>query len=804
MPEPSDCASLFRQALAAHSALMEGRGMTVAALQRLGPLAVFVLDTAGWRADALYALQRFLSKALDALAAKSQHDTPFRTAPATVAAALRAAAGIEHYPVSREWAGLRADPAVGESAVRHWEQTCGGALVDEIRRLCVDEIRHLPEEEACTAQGAAALPADSAYAYGPLGTWPELRLRRAALERARAALDPHMPGAPELGDELLWDFLRRTAAEHAEHYLDLTRHDISAAVQRDATATSHTLRKHQNTAALRAHSYLHYTLTPTWSPAGRLWLLSHHGVPHLERPSAYRAGGEHFRQAAAAALSRAVFASIDSPKFLQAAVLHSMARFLEDGTAVAAMVGPADMALPLRRYAPAVAAATQILLARHRNDQPRLRPQTLPARSHRVLHETDRVHADDLVELALLIRGRSSPEDKYPFIDSYLRKRAEIADRTLDSEELEALALADHYVEWDAVCISSAIPEAEAQLDELHRMIRAFRTEQHQGYATHRFRGRAMVANKQGGQQHTALHYAMTGVTRLADLRSYDRAGSQLEIAEAAHQHCLGLAGIWLKWLEDVLKSPRPTRMPAWVPARHACYWAHAALQRLESLDGAFPLPPPSEDVRWKEKRISTSRWRVQTRLIHARTQAAAHLALAAGLGSRKEFTHDLPHAGEPIDPGILELDSLSWHYHRILQLDEITERTDGPQIAQLALAIGFLDQGGLPTLRLEDMDDRKRRMVQQPLDFLFSSPDTVNTTTPRYGLPLIELRPDAAAAYLRRRNWDAGVLSALPPPHRDGTRAIDPTSPAAKLYRLLAQRNSPHYEPWLQAWFTA
>ncbi|MFI7503931.1 hypothetical protein ACIBVL_36705 [Streptomyces sp. NPDC049687] len=766
--------------------------MTVAALQRLGPLAVFVLDADGWRPDALHALQCFLAKALDALAAKPQHETPFRSAPAAVAAALRTAAGIAHYPLSREWAGRRADPPAGESAVRHWEQTCGGVLVEEIRHLC---------QEACTAHGTAALLADRAFAYGPPDTWPDPRLRHAALQRARAALAPHMRGAPELDDDLLWGFLRQMAAERAEHYLDLSRHAVAQAVHRDATAPSQTLRKHQNTAALRAYSYLHYTLTPTWSPPGRLWLLSHHGVPHLARPSAYRAGGEHFRQAAIAALSRSVFAFIDSPQFLQAAVLHTMARFLEDGTAAAAMVGPDHMALPLRRYAPAVAAATRTLLARHHDDQSRLRPQTLPARSYRVLHETDSVSADDLIELALLIRGRSSPQDKYPFIDSYLRKRAEIAGRRLDNEGREALALADHYVEWDAVCISRALPEAEGQLHELHRLIRDFPTEHHQGYATHRFRGRAMVANKQGGQQHTALHHALSGVTRLAELRTYALAGSDLEIAESAHQHCLGLAGIWLKWLEDVLKSPRPTRLPAWVLARHACYWAHAALQRLESLDSAFPLPPPSDDVRWREKRISTSRWRVQTRLIHARTQIAAYLALAAGLGTRKEFTRDLPNAGEPVDPRTFELDSLSWRYHQILQLDEITERADGPQIAQLALAIGFLDRGALPTLRLEDMDDHKRRMLQQPLDFLFSPPDTVNTTPLRYGLPLIELRPDAAAAYLRRRNWDAGILSALPPPGAERTTPVDPASPAAKLYRLLAQRNSPHYEPWLQAW---
>ncbi|MFE1833960.1 hypothetical protein [Streptomyces sviceus] len=767
--------------------------MTVDALHRLGPLAVFVLDTEGWRPDGPHALQCFLAKTLDALAAKPQHDTPFRSAPATVAAVLRAAAGITHYPLSREWSGLHADPPAGESAVRHWEHTCGGVLAEEIRHLC---------QQACTAHGTAPLAAHRAFAYGSPDSWPDPRLRHTALQRARAVLAPHMQGAPELDDEVLWAFLRQMAAEHAELYLDLSRHAISKAAHSDATAASQTLRKHQNTAALRAYSYLHYTLTPTWSSPGRLWLLAHHGVPHLARPSAYRAGGEHFRQAAIAALNRSVFAFIDSPQFLQAAVLQTMARFLEDGTAVAAMAGPNHMALSLRRYAPAVAAATQALLARHDNDHSRMRPQRLPARSHRVLQEADHVSADDLIELALLIRGCSSPQDKYPFIDSYLRKRAEIAGRRLDNEEREALALADHYVEWDTVCIIRALPQAEGQLDELHRLIRNFPTEHHQGYATHRFRGRAMVANKQGGQQHTALHHGLSGVTRLAELRTYALAGSDLEIAESAHQHCLGLAGIWLKWLEDILTSPRPTRLPAWVLARHACYWAHAALQRLENLDSAFSLPPPSDDVRWREKRISTSRWRVQTRLIHARTQVAAHLALAAGLGTRKDFTRDLPHAGEPIDPRTFELDSLSWRYHQILQLDEITERADGPQITQLALAIGFLDQGALPTLRLEDMNDRKRRMLQQPLDFLFSPPDTVNTTPLRHGLPLIELRSDAAAAYLRRRNWDAGVLSALPAPGRDSTTPVDPASPAAKLYRLLAQRNSPHYEPWLQTWF--
>jgi hypothetical protein len=771
---------------------MEGQGMTVAAVHQLGPLAVFVLDQAGWRPDALYALKHFLTQALDALADKRQQAMPFRFAPGEVAAAVRAAAGLEHYPVSRDWAGLLAHPAVRESSVRNWEQTCGSVLSDEIRELC---------RQARTTAPAPLLVQD-AFDYASADTWPTPRLRQAALQRARSALEPELRNLPELTDALLWDFLRQMTAERAEHYLDLSRHELSGEASRDACASAPTLRKHHNTAALRAYSYLHYTVTPTWSPPGRLWLLSHHGVPHLARPSAYRAGGEYFREAAAAALSRALFEFIDSPEFLPAAVLHSMARFLEDGTAVAAMVGPERMAVTLRQYAPAVAAATRTLLARNHTQPPRLRSEPLPARSQRVVRESDTVDVDDLIELALLIRGRSAPDDKFPFIDSYLRKRAHIAGRPLDREEREAVALADHYVEWDAVCISGALPQAQGQLDELHRMIRRFPMEQHHGYATHRFRGRAMVANKQGGQQRIALHHAMSGVTRLAELRTYHRAGSDLEIAEAVHQHCLGLAGIWLKWLEDVLKSPRPTRMPAWVLARHACYWAQAALQRLEFLDGAFPLPPPAEDVRWKEKRISTSRWRVQTRLIHARAQAAAQIALAAGLGTRKEFTREQPGAGEPIDPRTFERDCLSWHYHQILQLDEITERTDGPPITQLALTIGFLDQGALPTLRLEELDDRKRRVLQQPLDFLFSSPDTVNTTAPRYGLPLIELRPDAAAAYLRRRHWDAGILSALPHPQRSSALPVDPSSPAAKVHRLLAQRNSPHYEPWLDSWF--
>lgn len=786
--------ALLPLVMTAHRDLMTGRGLAPARLAELGPMAVLAVDEAGWRPDALHNLRQFLVNALDTLASENRGSF-VRPAP-SVARVLRAAIGVDHYPVARDWAGLLAEPPVGEGTVRQWERACGTVLTDEISRWCdaAWEVIHGP---------VLRLPA-SPFPYtdgDSKDAWPPQLVRQAALTRTSERLRPLMEDLPELDEEPLWGLLRRTAADDAEHYLNLLRHPVTDAAVKTSTTGTNTAARYQNTAALRAYSHLHYNVAASWTAPGRTWLLNSHALPHLGRPSTYHGGGVHFRQATAAALSRALFGFITSDRLIEEVALHAMARFLEEGNAFAALTGPRRLTRTLTRYNPVMQRATATLLARTASTESARHPTIEPALSDDlVLFDDGDITADDMMREAMHIRAQRSNNEKSAFIEGYLRKRSRLGNPlALSAEEREAVALADHSVEWDAVCASGTVGRAVEQLNELHRILHRFPIPEHRGYDTHRFRGLAVSVNKRPDRQRLALQYAMAGVTRLAALRNTGQAGTALEVAESVHQHFLGLAGIWVTWLEHELQNPRRSRIPAWVLARHACYWSNATLQHLELLDQDHPLPDPGDGVRWKERRISTTRWRVQTRLIQARAQLASRLAIDSGLGTPKDFYGNrVQKAGEPIAPHNLAPESLAHSYIRILSLDEITERTDGPSLAQLALTIGFLDGGGVPTIRLEDMDVRKRIAIQKPLDFLFAPSDIINSSVQRYALPVTELQFERIGEYLRQRRWDANVLSKVPEP--DGLHPPAPDSPGARVFRLLAERNTA-YAAWRSQW---
>ncbi len=788
--DSGESATCFPRAMSAYQDLMVGNGLTADDLRNLGPLAIFLAAPTGWRPDALYVLRRFLSSVLHSFEGKGRHEA-FRQPTPAVAAVLRAVIGLDHYPVPKDWARLLARQPTAESTVRTWERQIGTVMAAEVERL---------RAEAWQAAGCASLPLPGGpYPYwtGTAAGWPTVKQTALAVRRVRKALQPLVrEGLPAPSDAEILTLLRESVSERAERYLDLTQPPVPGPVRRERGIEPAVEGRGSSTAALRAHSYLHYKISPAWSDKGRLWLLSGYGATHLGNPSDYRGGGKRFREAADAALSQELFRFIGSDELMKEFVFYATRQLLDNGSPQSISKRPTHLVMSHARVQRTLAT----LVDRSRPPRAVLARGVVPRGGDGVLRTQDEINVDDLVKDALHIRTQRSSREKVAFIEGYLRKRAELPDpRRLNAADREAVALADHYVEWDAVCASS-IERAEQQLHELHRMVSLQPLPEHGGYATHHFRGMAVMANKKADRR-AALHHAMDGVLRLSELRAQGLAGSPLEQIESAHQHALGIAGIWAKQLEGALCNPRRgSGTPAWVLARRASAWANEALRNLELLDDRFVLPEPvAEDVRWKERRISTTRWRVQTRLIHARVHIACHIAWKAGLGSRNDFT-DMSSStiGPPIDLDSMDLTALSYGYHHILELKEVTEAADGPRITQLALALGFLSGGGLPTLRLEDLTPAKRTGLQKPLDFLFTDTTDLDSTPTTYGLPRVELRAEAASQYLRRRGFDALTLSKLPDPQGS---AVDPYSPGARAYRLLAERNAGVFEPWHQAW---
>ncbi|MFF8971150.1 hypothetical protein [Streptomyces sp. NPDC014995] len=726
--------------------LMAGKGLAAADLAGLGPCAIGLLDRRGWRADGLHRVRQCLDHAVsdfvrrgDTAGLRKGH-----TAQA-VAASVRAAAGLAHYPVPDRLA---------EGGERRTDSGNVAAWRGKIASVALAAVQHWCDREwAGAGRDRLALPAED-YPYWsdePAG-WPppwDLRVLADAAERVMDRLSAQ--GRAAVTPETLTLIGRAWALREADRYLDLTRFVRQAG----GTVVVPGLKN-----GVRARSFLQHDVVAAWRPS-TLFLGATGSPALLARPSAFK-GADLFREAAAAALALAFHRLTASPGLLVGEVASHVATTILGRTArtgtghgLRTALSPAEMKALHAMVAP---------------------PRTTPDRAGDLSADWDEldgpVTVRTLCEDATL--SRDQPGIRSVAIKQYIAHRRVLGpvDGVLSEHERRALARADQSVEWDAVHYSGRATGQAGLLDRLQQVVARFPTGSHPGYATHRHRGKAVAANK-NGQRHTALHWAMLGHFDLQNVRRAALVGDELELLEAGHQHSLCITGIWVKWLEDALTHGDRFATPAWVHARHAHHWAAKTRHQLERLAAARPLPRTK--TWWTEDEadrpgISTRRWLVQTTRLYLRVQLGAYTALLARLATVDDLTGSrADRAGPPIPEERLSLGAVLGSYHELLRLTEVTAQADGPETTQLALWIAFLGGGGIPAV---EVSDDNAAAALSGLGHLVPSPDVYATLPVLDGFRRMELDTFAATRYLRSRKWDAGLLGRIPvPPPRGGTR---------------------------------
>ncbi|MFF3499420.1 hypothetical protein [Streptomyces sp. NPDC003247] len=751
--------------------LMAGKGLAATELAGLGPCAIGLVDARGWRADGLHRVRGCLERAVagfvrrgDAAGLRKGH-----TAPA-VAASVRAAVGLSHYPVPDRLAE-GGERRTDSGNVAAWRAKVASVALTEVQRWC-------DREWAGAGRGHVAPPAeDYPYWCDAPADWPppwDLRALTDAAERVMDRLSPR--GRETVTPRTLTLIGRAWALREADRYLDLTRFVRQAG----ATAVVPGLKN-----GVRARSFLQHDVVAAWRPPA-LFLGATDAPAVLARPSAFK-GADLFREAGAAALALAFHRLTCSPDLLVGEIASYVATTVLGGTARAG--SRKDLALTLSA---AEMKALHDLVAPPR---PTLdRPGNVSA-DWRALDGPVSVRA--LCELATL--SRNQPLFRSGTITQYIELRRQLGplddpDSPFPPHERRALARADQSVEWDAVHYSGRTGGQAGLLERLQQVITRFPSGSHRGYATHRHRGKAVAANK-NGHRHTALHWAMLGHFDLENLRRAGLVTDELELLEAGHQHALCITGIWVKWLEEALAHGDRLATPAWVHARYAHHWAARTRHRLERLGAARPLPRTK--VWWTEDEsdrpgISTRRWLVQTTRLYLRAQLGARTALLAGLATVDDLTGvRADRAGPPIPEASLGPEAVLGTYRELLRLTEITAQADGPETTQLALWIGFLSDGGIPAVEVSD-DNAAAEL--SALGHLVPSPDVYAALPVHDGFRRIELDTVAATRYLRSRNWDAGLLGRVSvPPPRGGTRG------QGRVFHALDRTGA--FRSWRAAW---
>ncbi|MFC7900169.1 hypothetical protein ACFUV1_08430 [Streptomyces griseoincarnatus] len=745
-------------------ALMAGKGMAAGALVDLGPCAVLLVDGRGWRVDALHRARLALDAVVAGFVSRGADLRKGHTVDA-VARAVRAAVGLSRYPVPDRVAE-GGDRRTDSGNVASWRRKAATVGLAEMQSIC-------DREWARTGMPRLALPGeDHPYWIGAPADWPPPRDMQALLAAADAvSARLSLYGRALITPETLTLIARQWAMREADRYLDLTK------VVRQTTVPG-------VKTGVRARSYMQYDIAAAWRPH-TLFLDATAWPAPLPRPSHFK-GADRYQEAAAAAL---------------ALVFHRLARtpdlLLPELTSYVAtsMLGPTAPAGDRRSLVPTLS----------RDEMQALHALVTPRAA--VLHDVGRtvwepeepggpVTVRSLCEQAE--RSRNDPGMRSAAIQYYIHLRWELGPVADLPEYLRsALARADQSVEWDAVHYTTRATGQAGLLDQLQKVLVRYPNRFHPGYATHRFRGKAVAANK-NNNRHAAIHWAMLGHFDLENLRRSQRVKSEVELLEAGHQHSLCITGIWVKWLEDALAHGDRFPTPAWVYARYAYYWAARTRHQLERLASAHPLP--QEKTWWTDDEanipgISTRRWLVQTTRLYLRAQLGAHTAFLAGLGTLEDFTgRRLDRAGPPIPERHFGSDAIAATYRELLGLTELTERADGPETTQLALWLSFTcGDGGVPAI---EVSDENAAAELTGLGYLVPSPEVYRTLPRRDGLPYWELDTLAAARYLRSRRWDAGVIGRIPiPPARGGTRG------ANRVFNALNRTQS--YRPWREIWET-
>lgn len=749
--------------------LMAGKGLAASDLPGLGPCAIGLVDRRGWRADGLHRVRQCLDDAVSAFVRRGDAAglRKGHTAQA-VAASVRSAVGLAHYPVPDRLAE-GGERRTDSGNVAAWRGRIASVGLATVQRWC-------DREWAAAGCDRVGLPAEDYPYWGDEpADWPppwDLRTLAEAMGRVTDRLSAQ--GRETVTAETLTLIGRAWALREADRYLDLTRFVRQAG----GTVVAPGLKN-----GVRARSFLQHDVVAAWRPP-TLFLGTTDSPALLARPSAFK-GADLFREAAAAALALAFHRLTASPDLLVGEVASHVATTVLGRTARTG--SRHDLALTL---SPAEMKALHDMVAP---------PRTTLDRAGDMSVDWDEldgpVTVRTLCEDAML--SRNQPGIRSGAIKQYIAHRRLLGpvDKVLSEHERRALARADQSVEWDAVHYSGRSNGQAGLLDQLQQVIARFPSGSHPGYATHRHRGKAVAANK-NGQRHTALKWAMLGHFDLQNLRQATLITDELELLEAGHQHSLCITGIWVKWLEEALTHGDRFATPAWVHARHAFHWAAKTRHQLQKLTAARPLPRTK--TWWTDEEadlpgISTRRWLVQTTRLYLRAQCGAHTALVARLATPDDLTGARADgAGPPIPEERLGIEAVLGSYHELLRLTEITARADGPETTQLALWIAFLNGGGIPTIEVSD-DNAAAEL--SGLGYLVPSPDVYATLPVRDGgFRHIELDTVAASRYLRSRNWDAGLLGRIPdPPPRGGTRG------QGRVFKALDRTGS--FRDWRTVW---
>ncbi|MCJ1708433.1 hypothetical protein [Microbacterium sp. VKM Ac-2923] len=374
--------------------------------------------------------------------------------------------------------------------------------------------------------------------------------------------------------------------------------------------------------------------------------------------------------------------------------------------------------------------------------------RSLTRGSDRLASVGSRPSASELLALANEIRGLSRAERVKP-VNDYLALRALVEDEHTSETDALILALADQSVHHDVMELGNyaLLRHASALADRNHRSRARW------AYAILDLRNLSLHIKK-GGDYRGALKALRAAYERMIYLLDRYRDFQEgRRFVEVHQQVALALAGFFINLSELLLATgaaPALLRRSLELGQR----WVGTARAELEVLEhGGLP------DVRHVDHHISSTSWRVQTRVMHVRVLLLRHMAGESGSLGRT-----------PVDQQVM-LPDIEPLFRELLRLSDLRPGA-AAEIVKLAMWWAFLDDGWVPAeFGLSD--------ALRHLWFIDGDPATLGL----HGDSRTRVNLDEATAWLDLRGQDAGVV-----------RHLDESGAA---YHLLEERSGRRFGAW-------